>query len=152
LPAGSVLHRWSADGGGENPYLGLLALADRFVVTTDSLSMKVEVASLHRPLAIFDLPVGRSLHDRARAALAHIRLPGGVSHLLHRLGVLGYGRDLGEVRRRLIEGGLAVPLGMPFAAPGGSLGDELTDVVRRIQAICAAPSGEPSKTQGYEAG
>ena len=39
-----------------------------------------------------------------------------------------------------------------FAAPGGSLGDELTDVVRRIPAICAAPSGEPSKPQGYEAG
>ncbi len=152
LPAGSMLHRWSADGRGENPYLGLLALADRFVVTTDSISMMVEVASLHRPLAIFDLPVGRSLHDRARAALGHIRLPGGVSHLLHRLGILGYGRDLGEVRRRLIEGGLAVPLGMPFAAPGGSLGDELTDVVRRIQAICAVPSGEPSKTQRYEAG
>ena len=62
MPAGSVLHRWSAEGGGENPYLGLLALADRFVVTSDSISMLVEVASLRRPLAIFDLPVGGSLY------------------------------------------------------------------------------------------
>ena len=37
----------------DNPYLALLALADRFVVTGDSASMLVEVARLGRPLADF---------------------------------------------------------------------------------------------------
>jgi mitochondrial fission protein ELM1 len=137
LPAGAVLHRWSAEAAGDNPYLGLLALADRFVVTADSISMMVEVASLRRPLAIFELPVGRNLMDRARAALARTELPDGLVHLLHRFGILGYGRDLGEIRRRLVETGLAVPLGQPFSQPRSGIDDELAEIVRRIRAVCA---------------
>jgi hypothetical protein len=101
--------------------------------------MMVEVASLGRPLAIFELPVGRNPADRMRAALAHADLPGGLAHLLHRLGALGYGRDLGEIRRRLIETGAAVPLGRPFPSPSGAIGSELAGVVGRIRAICATP-------------
>ena len=137
LPPGAVLHRWSADAPEDNPYLGLLALADRFVVTADSISMMVEVASLRRPLAIFELPIGRDLMDRMRATMARASLPDGLVHLLHRLGILGYGRDLGEVRRRLVETGLAVPLGQPFSQPGSAIHDELAGVVERIRAICA---------------
>ena len=70
LPEGAVLHRWSPDTSADNPYLGLLAHADRLVVTGDSISMMVEVASLRRPLAIFELPIGRDLMDRMRAAMA----------------------------------------------------------------------------------
>ena len=55
LPDGATLHRWQADDP-DNPYLGLLGLADRFVVTGDSVSMMVEVARLGRPLAIFRFP------------------------------------------------------------------------------------------------
>jgi mitochondrial fission protein ELM1 len=141
LPAGAVLHRWSAEGGGENPYLGLLALADRFVVTSDSISMLVEVASLRRPLAIFELPVGGSLSDWGRAVLARVPLPPALSHFLHGRGILGYGRDLGEIRRRLIETGRAVRLGEPFLASGAGMVDELDEVIRRIRAICPAATG-----------
>lgn len=136
LPTGAVLHRWSAEAGADNPYLGLLALADRFVVTCDSVSMLVEVASLRRPLAIFDLPVGASPSDWARALFARVPLPAGLSHSLHALGILGYGRDLGEIRRRLIETGRAVPLGQPFHGSSEDVEDELAGVVRRIRAIC----------------
>jgi mitochondrial fission protein ELM1 len=55
LPPGAVLYRWAPDAAAANPYLGLLAEADRFVVTGDSVSMMVEVASLGKPLAIFAL-------------------------------------------------------------------------------------------------
>merc|ERR1712147_532625 len=48
---------WHAPEG-ENPYAGLLALADRFVVTGDSISMQVEVARLGKPLEILALPTG----------------------------------------------------------------------------------------------
>jgi mitochondrial fission protein ELM1 len=53
------LHRWRPDDP-ENPYLGLLAHADAFVITGDSESMLAEAASLGKPLAIFPLPVRRS--------------------------------------------------------------------------------------------
>src|SRR5690606_26966867 len=52
------LHRWRPDA--TNPYLGFLALADRFVVTADSASMLAEAASTSRPTAVF-LPPGSSL-------------------------------------------------------------------------------------------
>ena len=136
IDAPSYKHRWAA-GADQNPYLGFLGLADRLIVTADSISMMVEVASLRRPLAIFELPIGRDLMDRMRAAMARASLPDGLVHLLHRLGILGYGRDLGEVRRRLVETGLAVPLGQPFPQPGSAIHDELAGVVERIRAICA---------------
>lgn len=139
LPEGAVLYPWSSGPAGDNPYLGLLALADRFVVTGDSISMMVEVASLGKPLAIHPLPPGRGAGDRVRAALG--RLAGGlgpVPHLLHRLGIAGYARDLGAIHRLLFERGLAVPLGQPFKAPAGSLADELQPVVLQVRDLLAA--------------
>lgn len=57
--------------GGDNPYAGLLACADRFVVTGDSISMQVEVVRLGKPLEILDLPTGPfGGIDNARRGLA----------------------------------------------------------------------------------
>lgn len=56
---------------GENPYTGLLAHGDRFVVTGDSISMQVEVARLGKPLEILPLPFGwLGRLDDARRRLA----------------------------------------------------------------------------------
>jgi hypothetical protein len=142
LPERTPLYRWSADGGGENPYLGLLAHADRFVVTGDSVSMMVEVASLGKPLAIFPLPPGRGAGDRARVALGRFASGlGPLAHLLHRLGVAGYARDLGAVHRLLVERGLAVRLGEPFRPAAGPLADELGPVVERIRGLVRLTTG-----------
>jgi mitochondrial fission protein ELM1 len=54
-PLGGVV--W--DGTGENPYFGMLALADAIVVTTDSVSMVSEAAATSAPLLLAQLP-GRS--------------------------------------------------------------------------------------------
>ena len=137
LPEGAVLYRWSAETAADNPYLAMLALADRFVVTGDSVSMMVEVASLGRPLAIFALPLGADILDRARAALTGLNLPAGLSHRLHAMRIAGYGRDLSEIRRVLVERGLAVPLGTPFRSSGAPLPDELAPVAARIRALAA---------------
>ena len=140
LPEGAVLYRWEP-GGGENPYLGLLGLADRFVVTGDSVSMMVEVASLGKPLAIFALLVAPGLGNRLRAGLARLggRARSGafgrLLHLAHRLGLAGYARDLTAVHDLLYRRGLAVPLGEPFRASGARLEDELAPVVARIRAL-----------------
>ena len=137
LPEGALIHRWSTETSTDNPYLALLAHADQFVVTGDSVSMMVEVASMGHPLAIFPLPLGSSLLDRARTSLAKLSLPAGIAHRLHALGLAGYGRDLGEIRRVLVERGLAVPLGTPFRSSGARMPDELAPVAARIRDLVA---------------
>jgi hypothetical protein len=54
-PAGA----WLWDGAGENPYFGLLALADAIVVTEDSVSMVSEAVATAAPVLLAPLP-GRS--------------------------------------------------------------------------------------------
>jgi len=47
------------DGGGDNPYFGMLALADAIVVTMDSVSMVSEAVATEAPVMLAALP-GRS--------------------------------------------------------------------------------------------
>ncbi len=47
------------DREGPNPYRGILALADRLVVTSDSVSMISEAVSTPHPVEVFDLAEGR---------------------------------------------------------------------------------------------
>ncbi len=51
------------DGKGENPYFGLLALADAIVVTIDSVSMISEAVATEAPVMLAPLP-GRSRRNR----------------------------------------------------------------------------------------
>lgn len=44
---------WVWDGVGDNPYLGVLALADRLVVTGDSVSMVSEALATPHPVEVF---------------------------------------------------------------------------------------------------
>lgn len=59
------------DGAGENPYFALLGLADRIVVTGDSVNMVTEAVASGKPVQVFDLPGGsnktRRFHDAMRA-------------------------------------------------------------------------------------
>ncbi len=52
-------HAFVWDLEGENPYAGILALADRLVVTTDSVSMVSEAVATGKPVELFDLEFGR---------------------------------------------------------------------------------------------
>jgi uncharacterized protein len=52
----SPLGGWVWDGEGENPYFGLLALADAIVVTMDSVSMVSEAAATAAPVLVAPLP------------------------------------------------------------------------------------------------
>ena len=51
------------DGSGDNPYFGMLALADAIVVTMDSVSMVSEAAATEAPVMLAALP-GRSRRNR----------------------------------------------------------------------------------------
>jgi mitochondrial fission protein ELM1 len=138
---GDPLHRW-APGAADNPYLALLGLADRFVVTGDSISMMVEVVRLGRPLAIFELPQARDVGTTLRRAVVKALDPregnGPLALLgsgLARAGLSSYGRDLEALHRWLYARGLAVPLGRPFPAPGAGIDPELAEIRRRITAL-----------------
>jgi uncharacterized protein len=49
---------WVWDGAGENPYFGLLGLADAIVVTMDSVSMVSEAVATRAPVMLAGLPGG----------------------------------------------------------------------------------------------
>ncbi|WP_051152161.1 mitochondrial fission ELM1 family protein [Fodinicurvata sediminis] len=141
LPPGARFFRWEPDAAGnpttsDNPYLGLLAHADRFVVTGDSISMMVEVASLGRPLAIFPLPLRRQHLSRLR-------------HGLRRL-FQAAPRDLPKLHASLYRQELAVPLGRPFRQPARIPQNERDRVVRHLEALMETPGNSP-ETQGEDA-
>ena len=129
LPTGALLHRWTADQAA-NPYLGLLGLADRFIVTGDSLSMLVEVARLGRPLAIYPLPTAGGLVARAGRWLGD---------RLYGLGLPVGSREVAVLHRLLVRQGFAVRFGRPFRPPGPRAPDELARIVERIAALVTAP-------------
>ncbi len=140
LPANGRLFRWGDPP--PNPYLGLLAHADGFIVTGDSMSMITEVASLGRPLAIFPLPP--SLWRR-RTPISVLKAIDWFKYvLLPKLGLPGYPRDLTEVHRALFARGMAVSAGAAMRDASDGLVDEVATVAQRvIVAIDAAVSRTP---------
>lgn len=57
------------DGTGDNPYFGMLALADVILVTSDSTNMAVEAAGTGKPVYIVELPGGDSKFTRLHNSL-----------------------------------------------------------------------------------
>ena len=122
-------------GESANPYYGLLAHADGFVVTGDSMSMITEVARLNRPLAIFALrraPANQLLRRWLGPAPDYLKY-----HVLPRLGVTAYPRDLTEIHRWLYDAGSAVPAGRPFSGVSATARDDLDQVVAAIVSACS---------------
>ena len=63
------------DGSGDNPYFGMLALADAIVVTMDSVSMVSEAVATTAPVMLARLP-GRSRRNGLFTEGAAARRPG----------------------------------------------------------------------------
>ena len=152
-PEGARLYVFDPDSGpADNPYHGLLALADHVIATTDSISMMVEAARLGRALSLFALgsetgPIERAL---GRAGLLPPIDPeteplpaGGVyARMMNRLGHPRHSRDLSAIPRRLVERGLAAWLGDPPPQPAGPfMDDALEEVAARIRGLVSPPRG-----------
>jgi len=130
LPANGRLYEVDSDA--PNPYLGLLAAGDTFVITGDSISMLTEAARLGRRVAIFPLP----LHP-LWGALGRFRTA------LHWLGLVGFERDLDAFHQWLYAHNRAVPAGSACREPAGSAiepEDALEQVVERIRML-VEPAG-----------
>lgn len=64
-----------SDGGGDNPYFGMLAHADAFVVTCDSVNMVTEACSTGKPVHVIQLPsLGRRSSERDKFSRFHHKL------------------------------------------------------------------------------
>ena len=146
LPRGracSAGRRTTAD----NPYLGLLGLADGFVVTGDSVSMMVEVVRAAQAARRFSScrSAGSARIDQLRRSLAR-RLFHPDSGRVRRLIATGAGathvldatRDFRAFHQMLIDSGLAVRAGEPLLPPRGAVPDDMPAVVTRIRALMGA--------------
>jgi hypothetical protein len=147
MPANGFFHRWTP-GGQSNPYPAILGLADRFIVTGESISMLTEVVRRGKPLAIYPLPSRpKSVRLWSRQMLQHLLFPlgeeasesggwrQGLGDLLVRLGLTQYPRDFSLFHQQLIARGVAVRFGTPFLSVQGPLSDDLPMVIERIQAL-----------------
>jgi uncharacterized protein len=143
LPPGAQLFEWSPDHAG-NPYLGLLALADGFIVTGDSVSMMAEVVRARKPLAILDLPFGRfGAIDQLRRSLTRRLIGAGgawprLVAAAYQSRLLAPTRDFEAFHGMLLDCGLAVRAGEPLVPPKGAVPDDLPAVVARIKALIDA--------------
>lgn len=148
LPSGAQLFEWAAEAN-DNPYLALLGLADRFVVTGDSISMMVEVTGAGRPLEILPLPTGiigsldqlrrtaaRWLFDPGNARLAD-RLRRRLAGLVYRSHLVRHTRHYPGFHRMLVDSGLASYVGQPAQPTAGKMPDDMAEVVRRIQTLAS---------------
>jgi len=61
--------RWLGDGDGENPYPGLLAWADRIIVSPDSVNMISEACATEMPVWVPGTALARGRHARFLQAL-----------------------------------------------------------------------------------
>ncbi len=147
LPPGALLYRWTPDSAA-NPYRALLGLADRFIVTGDSVSMMVEVARLGKPLMIYPLSRRFGPLGRLRFSLAQLLHPAagdvpgrpearlqGLGEALYAMGILGYSRDLAAIHRLLIRRGIAADTAGRFPEGTEVVEDELGIVVERIRSL-----------------
>ncbi len=147
MPANSFFHRWTPEGR-SNPYHAMLGLADRFIVTGESISMLTEVVRRGRPLAIYPLPArGMSMKRWFREMIQRLFFVHGeeadasggwrrgLSDRLVHLGLAEYRRDFSLFHQRLIACGVAVRFGTSFLSVQGPLPDDLYKVIERIQAL-----------------
>jgi len=160
LPAVARFYDWRAPEG-ENPYAGLLALGDRFIVTGDSISMMVEVAKLGRPLEILPLPtsliggLGQArrrlavwLFQPARDAGIGERLRVALARGLYHARLMQQARHYPRFHQRLVDQGLAHWVGeagddMPLKEDGvarvmNQEGRDLSHITDRIARLIQA--------------
>ncbi len=143
------LHRWTPDDPA-NPYLGLLAHADAFVITGDSEAMLAEATSLGRPVAIYPLPVRASFRRLSafrewvwRRATAKPLGPRGTPRPQRGLerwcgkaierGFVRPSRDLDRLHAVLFERGAARPFAGSLDLAHGAASDDCAAVASAVR-------------------
>ncbi len=137
-PDNAILYRWGVDDEKENPYRALLAYADGCVVTSDSISMMVEVVRMNKPLAVFKLPVTWNWREKMKLKMGELMCRFGLSAWLYDRGWEIGGRNLEAFQDRFIRRGWAVTLDgsrFPYPPRTNEVPDEVDKVVSRIKSL-----------------
>ena len=119
----SILYRWQKNDP-DNPFFAFLGLADRVVVTADSVSMMTEACASGRPVYLYDTGEGRTSMKRNPWLDGQPEQPGGsrqpidrwhlkawIYRLTMRLGPQRLTRDIRIVQQLLVESNRAIWLG-----------------------------------------
>ena len=127
---------WNEGPREDSPYLGYLALGDRFIVTGESMSMLTEACATGKPVQVFDLGApapGESGRWWLNASSY------GWRPLTHRLaqwlGPRRMRRDVGLIRERLEQTGRATSLGGTLHAGESVANRDLERTVERIKGL-----------------
>lgn len=123
LAPGAHVYRWKPDDA-NNPYYGLLAHADRLVVTSDSIAMASEAAATGKPVYLFDLGSGADATLKSRAYAAMMRV-----------GPERLSRDLALFHERFIREGYGAWLGGGTAPTGADCSMEAEATAARVRAL-----------------
>ncbi len=136
-------HRFFWGDGGENPYLGYLALSDAFIVTGESISMLVEACATEKPVHVYEpgdhpVPLPGSMRSRPPCW----RDPGNYrpGALVHRLAMAmaprRMRRDVRVIQQALVTEGRAVWLGQHWRhSSPPPLSTDTDRVVARVHAL-----------------
>lgn len=142
ITAPAEVFRWHTDSK-ENPYFAFLSLADRIIVTGDSIAMLSEACSTGKPVYIFDLGSGRNAmrnEDTTSVEEAEdVRLSARLYRLLMRFGPRRLSRDLRLVHQWLVEQGHAVWLGDRFPESEPPVLQDIERAVARAKTLLKTP-------------
>jgi mitochondrial fission protein ELM1 len=126
LTAPAYTYLWHP--GGDNPYKAILRLADRFVVTGESVSMITEACRSGKPVQVFDVPRdGRTISAEGSFGSMRGRLTA--------WGILPGIRDVETFTGRLIRDGLIGPLEVVDFEPRAPMPDPMPNTVDRVRAL-----------------
>lgn len=125
-------YRWRADDP-DNPYLGMLALAQQLVVTGDSIAMLSEACASGKPVFMFDLGGMRE----GRALARDFRWGGFFYRILMRWFWQRLSRDISLVHRQLEQSGRVAWLGDTAAVDTAAVdtAPAESDMVRSVEAV-----------------
>jgi mitochondrial fission protein ELM1 len=157
LDVPAFVYRWRP-GASDNPYFGMLGLAERLIVTCDSMSMLAEACTTRKPVYIFDLargpgshrpPAPKDGHIEGRSLverLADFRLQPVVYRISMHTGPKRLTRDVGIIHKKQVEAGRAVWLGEPWP-DNRPLPPPIADLDRAAEAVRALfdPTSERAK-------
>jgi mitochondrial fission protein ELM1 len=144
----SILYRWKKDDP-DNPFFAFLGLADRVIVTADSVSMMAEACVTGRPVYLYDTGEGRTSmkHNPWLDGLAETRgadgriglnrwhLKAHIYRLTMRMGPQRLTRDIRIVQQLLVDTKRATWLGEGHPESGAPPLQDMARAVERVKAL-----------------
>ncbi len=132
----NYLYQWQANDS-ENPYFGILAVSDEFIVTADSISMLSEACGSGKPVYMAELGGYGYPMRPGRGTPVDVRLSALSYSWLMRFGPKRLGRDLRLVHNGLLSEGRVVWLGEPFQQRSVMGSTDMDQALQRVRALFA---------------